>query len=92
MCRSKWKGPFINLKDLNKTEVPHEKMGHYKTNPVMSRNSCIVPAFMGITCNVYNGKNFNEVTVNTYMIGHKFGEFSFTRAKFSFKKKKAKKK
>jgi ribosomal protein S19 len=47
---------------------------------------------VGLTFKVYNGKNYNEITIIDSMIGHKFGEFSFTRAKFIFKKKKGKKK
>ena len=87
MGRSKWKGPFINLKDLNKTETPYEKIGVYKPNPIMGRNSNIVPAFIGITYNVHNGKNYSEVTVDRSMTGHKFGEFIPTRKNFSYKKK-----
>jgi small subunit ribosomal protein S19 len=50
-----------------------------------------VPNFVGKNFNVHNGKNLLEVNVTEEMIGHKFGEFVFTRAKFSFKKKKTKK-
>jgi ribosomal protein S19 len=82
MGRSKWKGPFLNLKtkDIN-----------IKDKNIISRNSLIVPSFVGLTYSVHNGKNYFEVNVNENMIGHKFGEFSFTRAKFSYKKKKLKK-
>lgn len=83
MSRSKWKGPFLNLKTKNSTT---------KNVNVISRNSLIVPSFVGLTYSVHNGKNYFEVNVNESMIGHKFGEFSFTRAKFSYKKKKKLKK
>jgi ribosomal protein S19 len=46
---------------------------------------------VGLTFDIYNGKKYIEVTVTEDMVGHKFGEFSLTRAKFSFKKKKLKK-
>jgi ribosomal protein S19 len=81
MSRSKWKGPFLNFKTLN----------FIKNKKIISRNSLIVPSFVGFTYNVHNGKNYFEITVYENMIGHKFGEFSFTRAKFSYKKKKLKK-
>ena len=54
---------------------------------IISRNSEIVPQFLGLTFNIHNGKNYTELTVTKDMISHKFGEFSFTRAKFAFKKK-----
>ena len=47
---------------------------------------------VGSTFNVHNGKNYLEVNVTENMVGHKIGEFSFTRAKFSLKKKKKMKK
>jgi len=84
MSRSKWKGPFINSKQKKVNDIS------YKKNIIISRNSEIVPSYVGTTFNVYNGKLYSEITVNEDMLGHKFGEFSFTRAKFIFKKKKKK--
>jgi ribosomal protein S19 len=37
---------------------------------------------------IYNGKSYVDVSITDDMISHKFGEFVFTREKFSFKKKK----
>jgi small subunit ribosomal protein S19 len=90
MSRSKWKGPFINPKNLTELNLI-KKQDNLKKNAIISRNSEVIPSFIGLTFNIYNGKNYSEVTVNENMLGHKFGEFSFTRAKFSFKKKKLKK-
>ena len=53
----------------------------------ISRNSEIIPKFLGSTFKVYNGKKYIDLIVTENMIGHKFGEFSFTRANFTFKKK-----
>jgi small subunit ribosomal protein S19 len=79
-----WKIPFIRTNDLKKI----------KKNTVIkiSRNSIILPKFLGITFHVYNGKEYSEITINNLMIGYKFGEFIFTRSKFIFKKKKKSKK
>jgi len=88
MSRSKWKGPYISTEDFRK--LNNLKKQH-KTFLIASRNSEIVPKFIGLTFHVHNGKKYNEVCIAEDMIGHKFGEFSFTRAKFSFKKKKSKK-
>jgi ribosomal protein S19 len=87
MSRSKWKGPYINpeyLKNISKFKKSH-------TNPTMSRNSEIIPKFVGLIFQIHNGKSYNEISITNEMIGHKFGEFSPTRGRFSFKKKKSKK-
>ena len=44
-----------------------------------SRRSMITPDFVGLTFGVHNGKVFNPVFVTENMVGHKLGEFSFTR-------------
>lgn len=88
MNRSKWKGPYIdqnlteNLKLLNKK----------KSLPTISRNSTIIPKFIGLKFNVHTGKSFLEISVSKEMVGYKFGEFSPSRGRFSFKKKKKKSK
>lgn len=79
MSRSNWKIPSIDIECLKK-----------KQN-IISRNSIIAQKFIGLTFNVHNGKTFIEVVATEDMLGHKFGEFSFTRSTFSFKKKKSKK-
>lgn len=89
MSRAKWKGPFLNPKHFKSVEEL-KKQNIKKTKPVMTRNSEIVPIFIGLTFDVYNGKTYSEITISENMIGHKFGEFSLTRAKFTFKKKKKK--
>lgn len=86
MSRSKWKGPYtqtIRIESLN----TKQKINKY----IASRNSEIVPKFLGVTFNVHNGKTYSEIKVTNDMVGHKFGEFVFTRSKFYFKKKKSKK-
>jgi len=72
--RSKWKGPLVHY-NLNKIN-----------NKVYSRSSIITPSLVGYKFLIHNGKNFINITVSEKMVGHKFGEFSKTRKKFSFKK------
>ena len=45
-----------------------------------SRRSTIVPEMVGHTIAVHNGKKFIPVYVTENMVGHKLGEFSFTRS------------
>lgn len=80
MSRSSWKGPFVSCKLDN---LSHKNKLILKTK---SRNSSIVPNFVGKTFQVYNGKKFVKIIVNEDMIGHKLGEFASTRKSFSFKK------
>lgn len=44
-----------------------------------SRSSTIIPEMLNLVFFVHNGKKFNRVKVTEDMIGHKLGEFSFTR-------------
>lgn len=88
MTRPKWKGPYINEKKIN--EIKNLKKT-YNFLIIMPRDTEILPKFVGLNVKIYNGRKYINFTVNKEMIGHKFGEFSATRGKFSFKKKKSKK-
>ena len=82
MSRSKWKGPILNLifkKKSRKKEIIYA-----------NRSSFILPKLLDTDVQIYNGKTYSEISIERDMIGHSFGEFSFTRAKFIFKKKKKK--
>ena len=87
MSRSKWKGPYIDPKFF-KTKNKEKKQDIPQT---ISRNSDIMPKFLKHTFNVHNGKKYIKLKITEEMIGHKFGEFSQTRATFQFKKKTKKK-
>ncbi|MFQ5562371.1 MAG: 30S ribosomal protein S19 [Parvularculaceae bacterium] len=78
MPRSVWKGPFVDRYLLQKAEQAHggSHKGGIKT---WSRRSTILPQFVGLTFNVYNGRKFIPVHVTEDMVGHKLGEFSPTR-------------
>ena len=80
MKRSKWKGPFINLEIL-------KNLKKKKNIKILSRNCTILPQFIGLNINIYNGKRFNNIKVTENMVGYKFGEFSITRQPFKYKKK-----
>ena len=78
MSRSVWKGPFVDGYLLKKAEDARssEKRAVIKT---WSRRSTILPQFVGLTFNVYNGQKFIPVSVSEEMVGHKLGEFAPTR-------------
>ena len=78
MARSVWKGPFVELSLLKKAEAAQDKSSR---SPIKtwSRRSTILPQFVGLTFNVYNGRKFVPVSVNEEMVGMKLGEFAPTR-------------
>ena len=82
MSRAKWKGPFVSYDLLQECRTTKSEV--YTD----SRESTVVPVLVGLTLNVHNGKGFSKVKITEAMIGHKLGEFSPTRKRFSFKKKK----
>ena len=78
MARSVWKGPFVDLHLLKKAEDAQDS-GARAPIKTWSRRSTILPQFVGLTFNVYNGQKFVPVAVNEEMVGHKLGEFAPTR-------------
>ena len=81
MTRSVWKGPFVHpslLKKIDKLKDSTKK----KPIKTWSRNSTIIPDFVGHSFLIHNGRTFIPITVSEEMVGHKLGEFSPTR-KFS---------
>jgi small subunit ribosomal protein S19 len=78
MARSVWKGPFVDLYLLKKAETAQDANSNAPIK-TWSRRSTILPQFVGLTFNVYNGHKFVPVAVNEDMVGHKLGEFAPTR-------------
>ena len=78
MPRSIKKGPYIHHKLMKKVEAAKQSK-HKQVIKTWSRASMIIPAMVGETIAVHNGKNFIPVFVTEPMVGHKLGEFSPTR-------------
>jgi small subunit ribosomal protein S19 len=78
VARSVWKGPFVDGYLLKKAETARSS-GRKEPIKTWSRRSTILPQFVGLTFNVYNGRKFIPVLVTETMVGHKLGEFSPTR-------------
>lgn len=77
MSRSIKKGPFTDPKLLKK--ISKLKVGDRTVIKTWSRDSVITPEMVGFTFGVHNGKTHTPVYVIENMVGHKLGEFSFTR-------------
>jgi small subunit ribosomal protein S19 len=78
MARSLKKGPFIDGHLIKKIEDMNQKKDK-KVVRTWSRRSTISPEMVGHTIAVHNGKKFIPVYITENMVGHKLGEFSFTR-------------
>jgi small subunit ribosomal protein S19 len=76
--RSAKKGPFIDTYLQTRVEAMNAR-NEKKVLRTWSRRSTIVPEMVGHTIAVHNGKKFIPVYVTENMVGHKLGEFSFTR-------------
>lgn len=60
----------ILLQKIEKNQSP------FKTH---CRDMIIVPQMIGKIIHIYNGKEFQPLTITTEMLGHYLGEFSHTR-------------
>ena len=87
MSRSLRKGPFVDDHLLSKVEDA-KNSGNKTVIKTWSRRSTVVPEMVGLTIAVHNGRQHLPIFITEAMVGHKLGEFSPTRKKFSFKKKK----
>jgi small subunit ribosomal protein S19 len=77
MSRSLKKGPYINLRLLNKAK--DLKPGDKTVLKVWDRACTITPEMVGLTFGVHNGKTHLPIYVVENMVGHRFGEFAPTR-------------
>jgi len=78
MARSTKKGPFVDGFLQTRVEGMNAR-NEKKVLRTWSRRSTVTPEFVGHTIAVHNGKKFIPVYVTENMVGHKLGEFSFTR-------------
>ncbi len=73
MSRSIWKGKYVCPSILSAIKAKPFIIKTYK------RNSTLLKEFLGLYFKVYSGKRWFKVFVTEKNLGHKLGEFSFTR-------------
>jgi small subunit ribosomal protein S19 len=78
MPRSLKKGPFVDDHLMKKVDAQNES-GSKNVIKTWSRRSMIVPAMLGHTIAVHDGRKHVPVFVSENMVGHKLGEFAPTR-------------
>ena len=84
MVRSLRKGPFFQQQVYNLLVVDSVKK---KFLILKNKSLVIIPEFINKSLKVYNGCKFVDLVVTADMVGHKVGEFIFTRKLHVFKKK-----
>ena len=78
MSRSLKKGPFVDEHLYKKVEELNESNSK-KIIKTWSRRSTVIPEMIGHTIAIYNGRKHIPIYINENMVGHKLGEFSYTR-------------
>lgn len=78
MTRSISKGPFCSPSLLNRVNRVL-KLKLKERVKTWSRQSVIIPEFVGLTVLVHNGKLHIPIQILEEMVGHKLGEFAPTR-------------
>ncbi|MCX8082562.1 MAG: 30S ribosomal protein S19 [bacterium] len=76
--RSKKKGPYVDENLLKKIRKSKES-GKKDIIKTWARASVIIPEFVGHTFAVHNGRTFINVYITENMVGHRLGEFAYTR-------------
>nr|YP_010426283.1 ribosomal protein S19 [Thottea sumatrana]USL48278.1 ribosomal protein S19 [Thottea sumatrana] len=77
MARSLKKNPFLAnhlLKKIEKLNMKDKK----EIIVTWSRSSTIIPAMIGHTIAIHNGKEHLPIYITDRMVGHKLGEFAPT--------------
>ena len=78
MSRSIKKGPYVHPK-LAKKVTRAQGSDAKIVIKTWSRASTIMPQMLGMTIAVHDGRRHIPVFITENMVGHKLGEFAFTR-------------
>ena len=78
MSRSIKKGPYVHPKLAKKVDAARRSRSKVIIQ-TWSRASMIMPDMLGLTIAVHDGRRHIPVFCTENMVGHKLGEFAFTR-------------
>lgn len=81
--RSKKKGYYVD-------RIIKKKKNDYLSKNLWTRRSVITKPMIDNNVKVHNGKQFISIKINKNMVGHKLGEFAFSRKIYQYKKGKKK--
>jgi small subunit ribosomal protein S19 len=78
MSRSSKKGPYVDIKLLERVENMN-RGNEKRVLRTWSRDSTVFPQMIGHTIAVHDGRRHVPVYITENMVGHKLGEFAPTR-------------
>ncbi len=78
MSRSTKKGPHVDPKLMRKV-LEVQRATRKEVIRTWARDSTIMPEMVGLTLAVHDGRRHIPVLCTENMVGHKLGEFAFTR-------------
>lgn len=78
MSRSSKKGPYVDIKLLERVENMN-RGSEKRVLRTWSRDSTVFPQMIGHTIAVHDGRRHVPVYLTENMVGHKLGEFAPTR-------------
>ncbi len=78
MSRSSKKGPYVDIKLLERVENMN-RGSEKRVLRTWSRDSTVFPQMIGHTIAVHDGRRHVPVYITENMVGHKLGEFAPTR-------------
>ena len=62
-----------------KKVMKQKNSGDHSVIKTWSRDSQVAPEFVGHKIGIHNGRKHIEILITEAMVGHRLGEFSFTR-------------
>jgi small subunit ribosomal protein S19 len=68
----------ITYKKLLEKVQKHKATNSQKPIRTHVREAVILPGWIGLRFEVYNGKEFHPVQISASMLGHRLGEFAFS--------------
>jgi len=83
LSKSLWRDIFL---------ITNNEIHKSKDRFIYDRSSSIPFTFTNLKLHVYKGNKFQKVFINKWMVGFKFGEFTWTRKLALYKAKRKKKK
>lgn len=79
MSRSLKKGPYVDDHLLKKIDKMNQD-GDKSLIKTWSRRSTVIPSMVGHNIAVHNGRKHIPVFISEDKVGHKLGEFAYTRS------------
>lgn len=68
----------LQLRELNK-KIEHAKaLGSKGPIKTRTREALIMPSWIGLSFDIYNGKEYQHVEIQPAMLGHRLGEFVYS--------------